>query len=1031
MVIKQPAVPMSENNSPLDSNAVVDFLGGGLNTMSSSLNVPRGDSPYIVNMDITDKGNIASRPGSRYQARISPDVPSKGAVIVPFVAKTGGTFSIVKVADDAYLFESVYNAVTDSMAFVTRLSFSNCFAATTSLLQPDTVVITEEDIRVLFTFGIAAPVQFRVIEKQVTVTKNTTFTTTVFTGNDLEFATPSTLVLRMDGAHVPISGASFVAGIPSGSLTVTHSSMPAGTYTFELIYVIWQWICQGVLAEGKDFYQMETRFSAAQTDISSIVPVDLIKANVPVDDNRYLWPIIPYKETDRASYYTYKTNLMPNTADEFSFSNGLAYVPGVDAVVPGISHITYGALGTGIKETHFVRALKLKFDGDFAAGYDVLTKPPKVFVDGSVVGNYYAVGGVSSDTVGKAVHLRTYAAPAAAFYTNTSLAFNTYKFISFDAAPTIGIDYTAVVEVVFPYISSVFVGSGAVQQFSQVPRSGYAFPLYGIQEHADYNRGSFPRTCHLFQGRLFFGGLPAEPTKVFCTEVAGTAINGEKYTNVSIDFSNLINTDPISFIISSAEKGASITAMSDAAGSLIVFTQANSYRVFSSNALGPTNFSVSTVAAVGCVNAHCVVPINNSVTFLSLSGVYRLSPALQVGDFDIALLSIKVNNILKQQRNSDVAWMFYDDIENRLYLGITDSPTACVANRMLVYSVQWEAWTEYTFYTGYWCAAYGAPIKINRSYQVFFTCFDYELRTAQTCFIVSTGEKNLATDFTIDGSNWTSAKVSNFNKLPYVRYRNTLTTPDPYVRLKTFKLLDYPDVRDAVVVLNGVVIEGWKKLSSTLIQITARIAATDIVEIYPKNDLGDYPILLYQDNVWSRNYNVTVSDTLGLAIADFEVEPAIQSKYRLALSIPFAFSTGVYTRSNLTGDKLHVDMFVLCYNVEYQARFAGSDVNTAVAQDFNELIGLFKLPVGLKLGKCINGIDYVAVAEDLNPSINFDLDRADTGGLARQTQSYARLGTALKGSEDVVQGYAYTYNFRVFCLTAYQLVAKSIGRSTK
>jgi hypothetical protein len=1005
--------------------------------MTSPLDIPRGESPYIKNFDIGDGGIVRARNGTQYQAKsASPSAPI-GNVCVPVEIRNGINLVVRKTDDDLLIGEAIENSVGYSI--VNRISFTAVFPPFVANERVSYAVSSEETTRVFFCNKKMAPVQLQIVENTKKETKGTSFTTVVFKDVRFTHATSTLTELWINGVNTQVTGVSYNTG--TEELTVTFASQVAGTYDFHIAYFSWQWICQGMLVEGKDLYGSETRFYASKVDVSQAIPTDLIKNNKALDpDNGYLYPIIPYRSADKGDYQTYQPLLEPSTVDEFVFSNGVTYIPsGSDLVVPGTTHITFGSNATGADptETHFIKALRLNFDND-ATTYP-WTKPLTVYADG------ISINGADSSNfasffppAGKGYIYRYVPTAEENFYSNTSVMVATtgvYKYITFDVSEAIGINYSSVVEVIYPYVDTTYVGT-AVQQFSLYPRTGYAFPFYGIQEHANYVKGSFPSVVSFFQGRLVLAGFTDKPMRVVMSEVSGSAINSARFTNYSQAYSELSATDPIVIDIAASQIGSEVTAVNSAAGSLLVFTFANSFRVFSTEgAVTPVNTSVSNIASVGCVNNFSHVQVANAVIFLSSSGVYRIAPALNIGDFDIGLLSANITNKLRQLNNRQYAWMMYDEISNKLFVAVVnDSSTKC-ANNLFVYFVQWNAWSEYTSFQGLWSAAHGCSIKLDREFQVMaYTFMPYSDTT--DIYLISSPFLLVKQDFAFRTFEWVSSIVpSPLDEYDLVSFTHTFVAGDlyNYIKLTTFRMSEYLQIRDIIVLRNNVVTEEWHKVSENELFLTFTPTAGDVIRIYPVDFAAKFPLNV-RKNLLEVAYTFPFNWTTKKVTVTITVPPLDLDEILVGFSIPYQYSTPAFVRNSLQSDTMHEQLYVLTDNREYNSRYDIIDANEDVSQPYADIYEQRKDPSGFIAGRYMDTRDIATLSGSAqNPSYvltEFDLDNADFNSFG-QSQKYSRVGINLSGSNSVVQAFLMAYDTRAFNIAAYQFIAASIGRSMR
>ena len=1041
----------SGNQQPrlADDVSLVRNLTGGWNTTSGDLALSEGETPYLTNVDINDSGHAETRPGTQFRGSFgatgNDPLTIAGAMSVSYTSKAGRNFSILKIGSGLYVYWLEASSDREVSRASLVMSKTGIWNNSASAIKPDYVITNEDANRIIFTSGINVPVQMQFIETSSVITEGSTFTTVVVTSPRYENATTSSVLVWLNDTRKSVSNVAF--GGANNELVITIDSTAAGTYVLEVVFITWQWLCEGILLSGGEVYESVTRFHTSSTDKTVAVPTQLLRNYRAIDDDNILYPLIPYGSSNKGDYYTYSTTREPSTADEFVFSNGIAYDSTLnnDEIVPGVSHLTFGAVRDDVmgetdppEEVHCVRAVRLDFNGDS----DVLQAGNLlVLINGNSATRIDSTNIASNTTTWNQSYVaRNVPATASQFYSNTSVAgsagTSVVKYVTFDGTVAIGIPSTSTIEIIHAVVPANFIGSSANATVNQLaPADGNAVPAYGIQEHADYALGSFPRAVSLYQGRLVFGGFPADPLKIITSEVIGTSLTGFDYINYSIAWENLESTDPVVTRISTNQNNATIVAMATLVGNLFVSTIQKTFRVSGgNNVLTPTNVVVNEVGDVGAVNAQSIVGVENTLVFLSLAGVYRIAPSLELGDFSVSLLSGKINTELKNRNNIIAGWVAFDRISNRLYVGADNLGDSTVATELFVHNFNRGAWFPYSTYYGYWYCSGASFVDLDNPFILFLMPSvrkDYlEISIVFFPYFYSMDFTRVGTPAALDDVGW--------DEFPLVEDSITVTNNevrDSYV-IQNFRLSQFASLNDATVILDGEEVmfgADFRKLDETQIDITRVFSIGASLVIRPRNVLGNYPILLYLDNIAQETVGLTYDSVNGTVKVTLDTADT-NTIARTGTSIPCFYTPPVLVRNSITGRKLSTDVFLVLLNSNFQEKFRESDVNTSSGQDALALIGNWKRKVNIGISKVVSAgdIDFV---DNESQALGFtelywDLGSFDSDASARQLDKYSRITVSVKGSQDFFQVFFYSYGqAEVFELIAYQLVSGNLARS--
>lgn len=1029
-----------------DDASLVRNLAGGLNTVTGDLAIPEGDVPYLFNVDVDDSGHIVSRSGTQSLDRFDSVDPTNiaGSIAISYTSKVGRKLSIVKSGAALLIYWVEANGDSEISRAEVVMIKASVWAESGATIKPDYVITNENAPRIVFTSGVNAPVQLQFIETSQVVTEGSAFTTVVVTSSRYANATIDNVLVWVGGVRKSVSAVAF--GGANNELVITIDSTDAGTYLVEVLFITWQWLCEGILLEGRQVYESVTRFHSTESDKTVAVPTNLLRNYRSLEDENILYPLIPYGSSNRGDYYTYSTNTRPTTADEFAFSNGIAYDAALnnDDIVPGISHITFGAIRDDVmgeidppEEVHLVRAVRLDFydDSDTLQVGELL-----------VLLNGEAATRITSSTIGsntttwnQSYVARNLPSPATNFYSTTSIVGDistlVAKYITFDGSESIGIPPTSTIEIIHNKVPTSFIGVAASADVNQLaPGDGYAVPAYGIQEHASYVSGSFPRTVSLYQGRLVFGGFPADPLKVVTSEVIGTAATGFDFVNYSVAWENLEQTDPVVTRISTNQNNASITALDTLIGNLFVFTVEKTFRISGgSNILSPTSVLVNTVGDVGAANAQSVVGVENTLVFLSLAGVYRIAPSLELGDFNITLLSAKVNTEFKNRNNIIAGWIVFDRINNRLLVGVDNFGDSTVATELYIFNFNRGAWFRYSTYYGYWYCSGAAFLDLDNPFIIFLmptTRIDF------TMLDMVFYPYFYAMDFTRVGAQ---SVLADLGQDEFALVEDSVSVTNNEVRdtylIQNFRLSEFANVNDVEVLLDGEVLtfgEDFRKIDESQIDITRVFSIGASLVLRPRSIIGTYPLLLYLDNIYQENPTLTFDSVNNTVTVQLNASDE-NTIARVGTSIPCFYSTPVLVRNNITGRKLATDLFAVLVNTRFQDKFRESDVNTSSSQDATTLIGNWKRKVNVSLSKVVNPaqIDFAPNEQQALgfTELYWDLGSFDSDASARQLDRYSRIHANIKGSDNFVQVFFYSYaDAEVFELIAYQVITGNLGR---
>lgn len=1022
------------SSAPVDSNALQSF-SGGLNTAGGVVSLPRGDSPYMWNTIVNDRGHCETRGGTRSLVASTASVLGDCSYI--FRTPSGRVMLARKIATFLYVF--FLSVDVDNQRYATQIWVDEVFPDSATDDKVDFVYTSESIPRLIMTSGVSAPHQLSIAEFQTEVDEGSTWTTFTIDSELLEYANVTQCTVFVGDTRVVVSGVSY----SGGTLNVTLPTQAAFTGTVTLLWLTYQWWCQATLLEGKDIYDTSLRFNTESTDTAVEIPINLLRNAVQFDNGNYNIRVL--SSTDRSDTYTNVAGGGVSAADEFSFSSGAIYESGKN-VPNGLGFVTFGGneASGNPSEVHYVKQIRPRFNNsDTTAGTSNLV----VRVNGTDI-TYRSSSNITSneftntDSKGESFTLRE----RSSIYDEDGgviAAGGTWEFVDFGCAEEVGVDWNSVVEVVWVDKTGV-TSSGSVSGVCPVGklRNGYAVPAYGIQEHADYSSDSLsmPRNIALFQGRLVFAGFPGRPNRVVFSEVFGTSISSYQFQNFQTLEEQASSTSPVFSELASDEPYGFITTLASSAGSLLVFTEQRVLRVYggSDNPVSATSVISTVVANVGCVNRFSAVAVDNAVYFLSQSGVYRVAPSLEIGDFAVRLVSLNVNNQLKHPNNSLAAHLNYDSLNERLYVAVADSFDAKIATRMFVYYVPVDAWTEYTTFYGKW---YSTSTSCYDGIVLSQTAFEFDNEGAIRSHTLVL-DQNINVDFMRYGVN---SSVGDLTQVSETITVSTGAELSGYFQITSFRMCEFLGVEDIGVYRGTERLTfgtDFRKLSENEIVITTPIFLTDELTFFPVDENGDYPFV-YSKVLEDLEYSVDVLNPTVDGYVNWSTDETVDDTTwtYTAYEIPYYVASPVFIRNDLNGQKWARDTFVLLSNRNFQEKW--SFVNASVYEstfndeevDLASVVGKWRYPVAIRIGKIFNAVDYVTTAHSddrLKSSYDWDVATFDIGASWKQSNRLLRLGYNIKGVDDTMQVFfsCYSKNKR-FEIVAYQLIAQELKRTSR
>ena len=231
--------------------------------------------------------------------------------------------------------------------------------------------------------------------------------------------------------------------------------------------------------------------------------------------------------------------------------------------------------------------------------------------------------------------------------------------------------------------------------------NGSWVPVYGLGMYASYARGDFPSTGDVFQGRLVLSGFPTRPNLVLFSAIADTAVKGEYYNYFQIT-NDLRNEDgdPFELTLSDTQAGG-IVRVYAWQNAVFLFTREGVFRVQgSSTVITFNNRAVILASRKGAMNVNCVAATERMIYYLSQTGMYHI-PLVESNEYRSEEVSIKIRPVFEQHNFiQNASWLSYSPSTFKLYMGLDTLGTG-TSDRLFVYDVQQDSWSEYGSYRGF------------------------------------------------------------------------------------------------------------------------------------------------------------------------------------------------------------------------------------------------------------------------------------------------------------------------------------------
>lgn len=358
------------------------------------------------------------------------------------------------------------------------------------------------------------------------------------------------------------------------------------------------------------------------------------------------------------------TTVVPNytglTGDVFLYIDGGTHQLVADGLTTTVERMAYDSVS-------FIRLRQLRFNNDTG----VLNSNLNVFVgDQLATRNTTLSASLSSPS----------------YYTHTTETLTPYtlsalkqKFVSFTSETPIGVPKDTFITLV--NTERKWCGSAALNTKDAFNNGSYV-PAFGFGDYADYDAGVFPTFGALYQSRLCLGGVGA---LVLVSGVYDKLVKDApyRYFQITDDLSNP-TLDPFNMRVPFPQADA-VRAMRQWQQYLFIFTRYSTFKTtLDSNNLFSANVpNLSLTANIGCISREGVDITENTMYFLSDSGVYDMGVVLQ-NEYRASEVSVPIRNVLQEfTSNSKLS---YDTFNNKLYV---------YDGRLLVFFTDARVWSEY------------------------------------------------------------------------------------------------------------------------------------------------------------------------------------------------------------------------------------------------------------------------------------------------------------------------------------------------
>lgn len=1106
---------------------------GGLNTESAPNDLPDGDSPNMMNVEVNTNGLLVKRRGTNWRVQhvaagyrsgrghtIMTHKLKKGHIIVCEKLQTGLRWGVLPVNPGAANLKSGGITSVGLMA--------NVFSTRAADSRASWVVTPDPIPRLLVATGENTVVEVHLFEQLITTTGSSVgsmvITDDVLTNTRFHTVTGTTYTVLISDAGVvtPVTS----TGRAGTAVTLNFTgTLAAGNYTvFRPVWHHWTEALAFAPEQLYDYVVQPATGSAAFPQIAIEIPEPLRRGATPFNTNGDRTYKIYNTNEQTPTVNTWESTQTVTASDTIHvYSQGTGAQQADDYVQSGDTHVVFGRSAGSLpaRLMHIVRFYRSPFfDGSAQTQAFETGTVQNVYVGGVVryipfcfyndsdipganqrwlVGAEQYIRGMDGSfvNIGTGVFATTGTATVTYFGMNGSVPYgindgSMWVFNRKDYGGAtflhIGTDRALQDDGYTAGTNNVLRHAAASYDYQ-----GQALPVSGLSEFCNFNSTGnydFPSIIAYYQGRVILSGFKYSPNLVAASNVtnnyewfSSSAADQELNRNFSTLYSDVgLGYNPLQIFldVDTSERVTNVIATNDA---LVTFTQNNTVSITGVNGANviPTAYVQNRVSKVGCLNFKCAVNTELGVIFLSRSGVYFLKPVQETGAYSTINLSLKIQRVIdgSTYKNENIAWLAYDQAKSSVYMGLSDGATDICCTRLMVLNVLRSAWTEYGLTGGYWMSNDGAYIDSRM-------LIDYNIWADR-----STGADNASNSvnilelygfhfkdwtFTDAGNNFTGAVYT----LPIPNHTQYITLDSAQKNYSTTTAA-LPTTSGAVrpIPLRAVLENDFVNLntlarytdwnlasgtgySNTSTEITGDFTNLQVdktpfdgfvfadavtfttghvlrVRYRQYNQLYDdnFPVHVYIDNVeLTQNATTgtprfTIDDTNGNRNYLAAVTGSFTSSQivEIGASIPCWWFSPIYERQQNSKLKRITHITTQFRNRENQL-FKASDRNTAASQAASAVADKFKFKDNASIAILYDNTFENTYQMDLFQLTSNLFDFGTDMNKTRRNQ-YARIVSPVIGSSFSLQMCIFSFDDSYFELSAYQMVTKPKGRSSR
>jgi hypothetical protein len=507
----------------------------------------------------------------------------------------------------------------------------------------------------------------------------------------------------------------------------------------------------------------------------------------------------------------------------------------------------------------------------------------------------------------------------------------------------------------------LFIASGVDQikaiSYNQATSIFTASQFAPTAAPANWTGTNHPRVVAIWDGRLYAAGTPNSPATLW----ASKAGNFDDFTATPVG-------PDLGFALALfAQREQRIVAVYPYRSALIIFARRGLFTLTpatfvsgSGSSFGVVtynNFKVTNISALGAVNAQCVTTVENTIHFLSDTGVYELTESTDPSSpYQAGELTVKIAPLFKDIPTAplDLSCACYDTARREYWLCIPDKASS-VANKIYVYKVQRKGWVQYDL------GVYSKKTVIRYIQKVFDTSGRSRVimvveggTTAFHTIAWNADRVGLYTDFiqSYTGNGSTKTFAHSVAGIVSPLYSTTISGFASNLIQTDFVFDSLPDTQDLTVTLNGVATTAWSKVGDDKIQFTNTLAIGTNINVF-FTPVTSVSVLI--DNIEQDLTTYTISgDTVTLLTA-----PPLNSTVKIGVLKRSFFDTYEFNFGSIRNLKRLRHLYVYAKALEDTDVFVSSDVNSASGQDPSALLFLPKTQGQLDIrywkdGKTIN-----------------------------------------------------------------------------